>query len=249
LVCSFFYSNNISNELTFRVWHFIKHNRLLKTHKTSIDEVPVFRTIPKSLQEDLHVEAYSHTFLKHSFFQAYACLDRQAYRRLVCSSVHEISLMPQQELFCRGEKVDKMIFVIGGQLQYKHDDPYLEDVSLTLGEWACEEALWGAWPCLDVPMAAGMRGAQLVALRAKDFHENCKACPDTLQFVLLYAERWISEFNEASLDDHCGSENILFNDVRVLDHILHRAVAEYDVNIARAKSVFCPEWSTLPSYG
>eukprot|EP00929_Paragymnodinium_shiwhaense_P109138 TRINITY_DN75498_c0_g1_i1.p1 TRINITY_DN75498_c0_g1~~TRINITY_DN75498_c0_g1_i1.p1 ORF type:complete len:957 (+),score=177.74 TRINITY_DN75498_c0_g1_i1:120-2990(+) len=231
-VRTFFAEGKISRETSCRVWRFIKQHNLTSKSLVTVEDISVFSLLPKSIKDDLKVESIAPTLLAHPLFTLYAQIEPGAIRRLCCEAVGALALLPEEELFPHHDlEVNRMAFVIYGKLEYVHDvKEFNERVFVSPGEWACEEALWGAAPMLMGYLVACMGGCEMLTVRAEDFQEVAKCYPASCDFLVSYGEVFIQEFNDASLEEEVT--NLLFNDAADAFRVALRAATEYGYNVS-----------------
>lgn len=211
----FFAEHGISRELAGRVRRFMHLNKSQDRKRIRQHEVMIFKVLPKSVLCDLAVEQFLPHLLVHPFFYMYHKWEARAVRRMCITGVEERRLLPEEELFPKG-LVNRYIYVLQGALWY--DIPNEVPMTVSPGEWACEEALWSGSSFLQAPIRAGNSACELLLLDPTELRELARMHIRSLAFVLEYAERFIKRFNLASQDEEYS--NLLFNDADEIGHIV-----------------------------
>lgn len=226
MIRKFFCAYNISRDVAGRVKHFIHQHELLEKRRIKESEVSAFQMLPRVIRDDLKVEAFRPILCSHPLFDLYSRLDPLAIYEICANGMDEVSLMPMEEMFWDTPDVDKMIFILSGSLEYKHTDIGPE-LFVNKGEWACEEALWGADCIMSGPLIAMSEGCEVLAVKPKLFQTVTKAHTRSLGFVLKYAEMFIQAFNTAALDPSCT--DLLFNSKMGIERLAHRAAEGFNI--------------------
>eukprot|EP00927_Polykrikos_kofoidii_P085918 TRINITY_DN9475_c0_g1_i4.p1 TRINITY_DN9475_c0_g1~~TRINITY_DN9475_c0_g1_i4.p1 ORF type:complete len:849 (+),score=100.08 TRINITY_DN9475_c0_g1_i4:100-2547(+) len=211
----FFAEHGISRELASRVRRFMTLNMAGKRRRIRQNDIATFKVLPRSILHDLAVEQFKPYLLVHPFFSMYNKSDPQALRDLCKSGIEERHLLPEEELFATGH-VQTSFFVVLGTILYTVS--VVAPLTISEGEWACEEALWSGVSLIQAPMVNSGTAAELILVRPAEMRELARRHVRSLALVLAYAEKFIARFNLASLDYEYT--NLLFNDPDEIGNLL-----------------------------
>lgn len=205
----YFREFSIPRDLAARCKHFmLQHQRLANKHIKG-SEIPCMNLLPKPIREELRYEAFMPWLKAHPFFDVYMELCPVGMRQICVGATDEVSMLPLEELFWKGQIVNRMFFVRIGLLYYCHRDHAKLPLEVRPGQWACEETLWSKVSLVDGPFRAASAGCELITVLPTEFQSVTKLHPGPLRFCAGYAEAFIKRFNSASKDEGC--DDLLFN--------------------------------------
>eukprot|EP00929_Paragymnodinium_shiwhaense_P018800 TRINITY_DN13021_c0_g1_i1.p1 TRINITY_DN13021_c0_g1~~TRINITY_DN13021_c0_g1_i1.p1 ORF type:complete len:923 (+),score=172.02 TRINITY_DN13021_c0_g1_i1:97-2865(+) len=237
-VRSFFAENTISHETVCRVWRFLRRRDLCKKQRLAVQAVPAFKLLPQSIRDDLMVETYGPFLEVHPVFLMYRQMQTIGARSIYCDAVKEKHLLPDEDLFAKGAAIDCMFFVIVGMLEYVHGQYDLPEMFVKMGEWACEEAIWGQTPMLQGPFLALAEQNVLLTVDPNVIIREAKNSGPSCEFLVTYGDRFVDCFNRASMDPN--STELLFNDPAVLLSLAVEAAAACSMSVDMQTSPLRP---------
>jgi len=222
----YFIDHSIPSDLVQRAKHSLKMQRSMRERHVKEKDVDCFRFLPKRILQDLREEAFLPYLMRHPFFETWSFLEPFATRELCSRAVEEVYVCAAEEVFCDGQPVNRMIFVIDGELQYCHvEGDNACRIRISRGEWCCEACLWAVHASLSGQLMPGPVGCEVLKVVPVEFQEIARQHPATMQHLVKYAENFVQVFNSWSNSTGEQSiENILFNDVSVIEDITQESI-------------------------
>lgn len=191
-------ANTISLDVISRINVFLSR-RQTRVQMLSYSQVQHFLQLPESLATELRHQSYCPVLHVHALIfclDSSECADHCTFVSKLCSkAIIEESLKWGDELLHPSSTATDTVFVKGGRLEYSQNSADEADcpkrpVTVGIGQWACEMALWCCWtycgqlsakePCIALMMDASA------------FHSLVKV--DTILFTEFraYAEAFTS---------------------------------------------------------
>jgi len=239
----YFLDHGIPGELMRRAKHFLKLHHYMKERHVKEKDLECFKHLPKCIRDDLREQSFLPWLIRHPFFRTWSSLEPEAARQLCTTGVEEAYLMAGEEIFW-GQAVNRMLFVVDGELFYLHAEDREMPIRIASGEWCCEECIWSVHAVLSGPLMAQIMGCEVLKLDPMEVQDIARLYPDTVKFVVKYAELFITTFNARSNDQTCGIDDLLFSDAAPLEEIVETSLHQ-QLNLSN----FVNYWSSyLPAH-
>lgn len=142
---SYFSANNISIDLTQRIWDSLRHCKDGPQRRTHEKDVEILNQLPNTLQGELREQLFLPSLLEVPFFQRYFFFKWGGMRMLCHSAIEESFLHLGEDLFALGEVGENMYLLSDGEMTYKREGFVEEVVIRESGQWAAEAAIWLVW--------------------------------------------------------------------------------------------------------
>lgn len=221
-VRDFMRAHQVSTELNARVKKWIAKEGVEKATRACGAELPSI--LPKSLLQEVHLEAWSPVLSTHPFFRVFSVAHRRTECDLCLSGMKEFPCLAGEILFNTGDACSQMFFLLTGEMVYElHKTSILTakaQKSNAAGEGeispsaqskikdkgtketllpdtsVSEAVLWTQWEhCGELAACADSR---LLAIRQEDFATIIKQHEQALADVVLYARCYVQELNKRS---------------------------------------------------
>jgi len=101
--------------------------------------------LPEKLRKELRCETYTPILRPHPFFYHFDENDGECFISICHLAMTQQSVTKGERIFDYGEKALKMLFVIGGSLEYVPGVADDDDVRVYAGDYVSEGALWLRW--------------------------------------------------------------------------------------------------------
>merc|ERR1712232_420747 len=147
-------------------------------------------------------------------------MEPEATRKLCSGGVDEAYLLAGEEIFWNGQMVNRMLFLVDGDLSYCYSERREQTIPLIPGDFCCEECIWAAHPVLSGPLVASAVGCEVFKVDPVELQDVARLYPHSMPFIVKYAETFIAFFNNASQTDEGSIDNLLFNDVGPIERIV-----------------------------
>jgi len=133
----FFHDNKVSVDLTDKVRSFLESTEV--NRRIFENDIPILKTLPERVRLQMHVEIYMPVLIWHPLLHTLSDIAEERMRAICHTAMSERCLLPEQELFLKGDLASNMFFVLSGSMAYnRKDKTYL----LAEGTLVCEAALW-----------------------------------------------------------------------------------------------------------
>jgi len=218
-----------------RCVHYIRCHETMCLSRHASEIAEVLHILPPRLHSELLHEAYTPTLVKHPVFLVF-CIADPAALQTISSEIMLMVLLGNGQSFA--EPLLGINFVARGCLSYGENGEIMCEARV--GNWFCEEALWAKHPVLPGNFSAARTGAEVTTIQTSGFQRIVLTRRVMLNFVSLYAAKFVEKFNIAC-EDLESNTDVLFNEGFVISQIVDDTLESLNVKVDTEgrRSTYC----------
>ena len=202
--------HHISSRTALRVQRNAQYALEEQKRHTPEEDIELLGFLSEPLRVELRYEITMPALRKHGFFQV---VDQEgpAFARQLCYKALSSSMISKADiLFVQGaDQAHEMFFFTDGKLSYYKDSQVglakkassqrmnivrkKDKISVGLGDWACEGALWTVWVHCGTMRAKSQ--CTVLKLSAEEFHKITSQFKDAVPAFKEYGRRFLAYLN------------------------------------------------------